>query len=184
MKLLMTILILGLSVKTFAADTKLIEYKDWRADKVEAHKVTGKASCVAKTTVKGTDTSLEVYAESAGEVEFVQPTVQIVTTDVAPALGVVLKMNPGGQEVPMTISLKETKTLQKEVMVDGTPTIEEVEQQIFIAKFKDKKSAIEWIRQKNTVEGKFFNAEGEIAKMNFSLGGSHKSVTTMMDTCL
>src|SRR5690606_31443504 len=110
MKLLITILILGLSVKTFAQDASIIVHKDWRADKVSNHAVSGLESCVAKTTAKGTKTALEVYAESTGEGEYVQPTVQIVTTDVAPALGVVLKMNPGGREIPMTISLKETKT--------------------------------------------------------------------------
>ena len=186
MKLLIAIFIMGLSATAIAqeVDSNIIEYKDWRSDKVVSHGVSEKSACVAKTTIKDSDTTLEVYSEASSDGGNVQPMVQIVTTDVAPALGVTMRMSPGGKTFPMTVSLSESKTIQKEVIVDGVATMEDVEKQVFMVKFKDKKSMIDYIRAKNYIVGKFFNSDGEISEMKFSLRGSSRSVKKMQETCL
>ncbi|MCJ8276579.1 MAG: hypothetical protein HRT44_10240 [Bdellovibrionales bacterium] len=183
MKLLVVLMIIGLCVPAIA-DENIIEFKDWRSDKVVSHPITEKAACVAKTNVKDKDTQLEVYAEASADGEYVQPIVQIVTTDVPPALGAVMRMSPGNRRLPMSISLSESKTIQKEVMVDGQPVMEDVEQQVFLVKFKNKKQMIDLIKAKNTITGTFFSAEGDVATMKFSLRGSHRSVSKMIEACL
>lgn len=175
-----------LSVKAMAEEsvTNIIEYKDWKSDKISSHEVSGKAACVAKTKVKDMDMSLEVYSELSSDGGYVEPMVQVVTTDLTPALGATMKMSPGGQVLPMTISLPESKVIKKEVLVDGVPVMEDVEKQVFMVKFQDKKSMIKMIKGKNYIVGKFFDADGEIKEVKFSLRGSHRSVTKMVEACL
>ena len=168
-----------------AEDSEIIKFKDWRADKIDSHTVTEKQACVAKTTVKNEDTVLEVYAEASPEGGFVQPVVQIVTTAQQPALGVMAKSLPGSRKTPLSISLKETKTIEIKVPGDdGEPVKKEVERQVFLVKFKDKDQFIRLLKNKNSIEGTFFNAEGDLAKAKFSLRGSHKTISKLMATCI
>ena len=129
------------------------------------------------TKIKGKDSYLEVYAEKSSQGGYVQPMVQIVTTSVKPALGVVVSID--GTQLPMTISLKETK----EVVLSGIVP-RKVEQQVFIGKFKDKESMIRLIRAKNRFVANYYDASGRVAQETFSLRGSSKTVKTMMDRCL
>lgn len=168
-----------------AGDSEIIKFKDWRADKIDSHKVTEKKACVAKTQVVNEDTALEVYSESSPNGGFVQPVVQIVTTAQPPALGVIAKTLPGGKKFPLSIALNETKTFEVEVPGDdGEPVKKEVERQVFLVKFQNKDQFIRFIKGKNSIESTFFNAEGDIAKVKFSLRGSHKTVSKLMETCI
>ena len=86
----------------------------------------------------------------------------------------------------MSISLKETKEVEVEVLEEGAtePTIKKVEQQVFIAKFKDKDEMVRFIRARNKIGVKFFDASGEVAEAEFSLRGSSKTVREMTKKCL
>lgn len=183
MKLLTTVLVLAFSAQVQAADKKISSSKDWSAVEVEAHKVSEKAACVASTTEKGKDMTLEVYAEANEDGGFVKPVVQIVTTEIDPALGVVASID--GHKMSMTIALKETKEIEVEAIdpTTGEPVMQKVEQQVFIGKFKDKETMIRLLRAKNRVRATFYNAEGEVAKSTFSLRGSSKTIKSMMTAC-
>jgi len=183
MKLIASLLVIAFSVQANAADKKILDYKDWKADEFEVHKVSDKTACVAATFEKGKDTSLEVYAEANEAGDFVNPVVQIVTTEMPPALGVVASVD--GRKMPMTIALKETKEVEVEVLEEGSsvPVIKKVEQQVFLGKFKDKERMIRLLRAKNRVKATFFSAEEEVGKSTFSLRGSSKTIKTMLESC-
>ncbi|MEM7646561.1 MAG: hypothetical protein AAF203_06615, partial [Pseudomonadota bacterium] len=114
------------------------------------------------------------------------PVVQIISTELPSALGAMFKADRVKQEFPMTISLKETKEVEIEVLEEGatTPTIKKVEQQIFIGKFKDKEEMIKLIRARNKITAKFFDASGEVAEETFSLRGSSRTIRQMVKECL
>ena len=185
MKLLTTLLILVFASQVQAEDKNILDYKDWSANEVESHRVSEKGACVASTGAKEKgDTVIEVYSE-AGKIDgFVKPVVQIVTTEVDPAMGVMVSID--GRKHPMTIVLKETKEVEVEVLEEGSsiPTIEKVEQQIFIGKFQEKDRVISLLRAKNNVKATFYSAQGEVGERNFSLRGSSRTIKTMMETCL
>jgi len=186
MKLLITILLMTFSAQTQAqtADQKILDYKDWGANKVAAHKVSGESACVARTVIKNKDTSLEIYMEANVQGGYVEPVVQIVSTDLPPALGAVA--NISGHKLPMTIVLKETKEVEKEVLEAGSsiPVLKKVEQQIFIGKFKDKREMIKLIRDKSNVKTSFYDATGVIGSETFSLRGSNRTVGAALKACL
>lgn len=171
MKILTTTLLLAFSIQAHAGQ-KIIDYKDWTASIIDSHAVSEKEACVAKTSLRSKDTHLEVYAEVSRN-GYVEPVVQIVTTNVPPALGVVASID--GTPVPMTISLIETKEVQQ-----GLQT---VEQQVFLGKFKDKEQVIRLLRAKNRVRAKFYSESGMVADETFSLRGSSRTIKTMMSTC-
>ncbi len=183
MKLIASLIVITLSIQLQAADESIIEYKDWAANKIESHKVTDQSACVALTTEEDKDTTLEVYAE-AGKVDgYVQPVVQIVTTEMDPALGVMASVD--GIRMPMTIALKETKEVEIEVLEEGSsiPVVKKVEQQVFLGKFADKERMIALLRAKNRVVATFYDATGELGEAQFSLRGSSRTIRTMMDSC-
>ena len=186
MKQLVVSLVMIFSLQAQAADVEIAKSKDWRADQLESHKVSEKGACVAQTQIKDKDTYLEVYAEANEQGGFVEPMVQIVSTELPPALGVMFKADNVKEEFPMTISLKETKEIEIEVQEEGAaaPVKKKVEQQVFVGKFSDKEEMIRWIRARNRITAKFFDASGEVAQEQFSLRGSSKTIRTMFKKCL
>lgn len=184
MRLLFSILILVVSTQIQAADSNIIEFKDWRADKVESHLVTGQAACVAQTTIRDKDMSLEVYAEANAKGGYVAPMIQLVTTELPPAVGAMARID--GIKMPMSISLKESKEIEVESTdaETGEPVIEKIERQVFVGKFDTKEQMIRFLRQKNKVEVVFYSATEEVGKETFSLRGSSRSISEMTKACL
>lgn len=184
MKQLLVLIVILFAGETQALDSNIISYKDWRADIVSQHKVTEKAACVAQTKARRSNTSLEIFAEANEQGGYVEPVVQIITTDVPPALAVLFKT--GGQRFPMSISLKETREVEIDVIPTGSfqPVKKKVEQQVFIGKFNSREDMIQLIRAKLSVDAQFINASGVVAQEKFSLRGSSHTVKTMMQTCL
>lgn len=186
MKTLIALLLLTASVQLQAAEVEILDYKDWRAVKVSAHAVSAKSSCVAKTSLKDKDIRIEVYSEASTAGGYVLPMVQIVGTDLPQALGVIFKTSPGKRDFPMTISLKETKMVDVEVLEEGSsiPVSKQKEQQVFIGRIVDSERMIKALRAYNTVTAVFYDATGEVAKEKFSLRGSSKTISTMMKECI
>ena len=176
MKTLVTIIALIFSIQAHA-DVEFYSLKDWSAYTVDSHTVSDKEACLAMTKIKNKETYLEVYAEKNAQGGYVQPMVQIVSTQLPAALAVVASID--GTKLPMTISLKETK----EITVPG-PFPTKVEQQVFVGRFKDKESMISLIRRKNRFQATFYDGSGRVARETFSLRGSSKTVKNMMDRCL
>ncbi len=184
MKLILSLLVITISIQTQAADKDILNFKSWKATEVESHKVSGKGACVAATKELGDgDTSLEVYSESNGVDGFVNPVVQIVTTSMDPALGVMASVD--GRDMPMSISLSETKEIEVEVLEEGSsiPVVKKVEQQVFLGKFNEKTRMISLLKNLNKVKATFYSADGEVGKAEFSLSGSSRTIGTMLETC-
>ena len=93
MKTITAIVTLMFAFQTQAADVSIINYKDWMAAQVDSHIVTEKGACLASTKIAGKDTYLEVYAEANEQGGFVEPMVQVITTDVDPAVGIVASID-------------------------------------------------------------------------------------------
>lgn len=176
MKTLTAILVLILSIQAHA-DVKILDFKDWSASQIDQHDVSENGACLAMTKIRGKETYLEVYAEKNDQGGYVQPMVQIVSTDLPPALAVVASID--GTRLPMTISLKETQ----EITVPG-PVPTKVEKQVFVGKFKDKEAMIRLIRAKNRFQATFYDGSGRVARETFSLRGSSRTVKAMTDRCL
>lgn len=184
MKTLTSILIIFCTIQTQAADTVIVNFKDWSASQLDRHIVSEKGACSATTKINGKDTYLEVYAEANEKGGYVQPMVQIITTDVDPAIGVVASID--GTQLPMSISLKETKEVEIEVVRPGSsiPVVQKVEQQVFVGKFQDKERLIQLIRAKNRFTATFYSSAGRVGQETFSLRGSSHTVKTMFERCL
>lgn len=143
--------------------------KSWKAEVVENHEVWNKSACVAYTTTEDELSRLEVtsfYNEDTKS--FTEPTINILT--------------------PFDVVFFEVSVSIDRIADDFTffpilPNSEDTEFAGARGLFDDRQNLVDALEDRNIVTAKYFDTEGEVKSLRFSLSGSGATIRDQREAC-
>ena len=174
--LLLKTLLLGIFVfnaqTSFAQeeDKDLLNYqsRDWMVQEIEVHEMWNEPACAARTMGDDQQSILEVVAFKDSQGNYTEPMVQVFGP-----------MN----EIFFTVT---AETRRSSEVFDLLPVYPEQAQSDYVsavAQFDDREALINAIAQKNTLTAMYFDAQGMVKDVTFSLRGSSNAVNKLFSEC-
>jgi hypothetical protein len=165
MTVLLTTLLLALTT-TEAIAAPFFSNRDWKAETSETHDFWGQPVCMASTLGSDKITRLEVIALASADGTYLEPLVQVVG--------------------PMTEAFLEISAESQKDRVFGLlPLYNDNANGVIAATalLKDREVLTNEIAQKSQLTAKYYDAQGLVKSVSFSLRGSSATLTALFDKC-
>ena len=170
---LLTMSLFGSMALAQVQDEEISQSKDWMAEKVAMDPAWQRPSCVASTMGDDEMSTLEVIAfYNPSTMEFGEPMVHVITPfDVSFfEVSVHTSSSSSGRFAMLPVTLPKSN-------------IEGVDYVGVRAFFDDREDLVKALRNRNRVVAKYFDLQGEVKSVKFSLRGSNATIKSMFKSC-
>ncbi len=173
-KTIINLLLVGLFVFTgnlaSSQEEELLNFqsRDWMVQEVEQHALWGEAACAARTLGDDQVSILEVVAFKDSNGEYTEPMVQVFGP-----------MN----EIFFNVTAETRRASEVFELLPVYPVQSQSDMVSAVAQFDDREALINAIAQKSSLTANYFDAQGVVKQVTFSLRGSSNAVNYLFSEC-